>query len=139
MGKPIKATEFLSVKSEAVKRAEEELRPNLLLANNVFRLRVAAGYSQAELASRAGMKQPRIADIEGAHGNPGLDTLNRLAEALNTDIASLFQDGVQNRQIVLVHHFAAGVVDRGAWRGRAQRRGVALGGASRTLTSFHDE
>lgn len=64
--------------------AHEQLAQRLVLAKNVLRQRADAGLSQADLAAKAEMKQPRIAEIEGAKGNPTLDTLERIARALNT-------------------------------------------------------
>lgn len=49
---------------------------------NVWSLREAKGLTQQELAHAAGMKQPRIAEIERGSANPTLLTLARIAHAL---------------------------------------------------------
>ncbi len=59
-----------------------EPAPDIELALNVNRLRNARGMTQEELAAAAGMKQPRIAEIERGDANPRLETLTRLAVAL---------------------------------------------------------
>lgn len=83
---PIKAREYFvrAGQNERYRTAHAELATNLILARNVLRYRAAAGVSQQELASLAGMKQPRIAELEGGYGNPTLETLNKLAQAMNT-------------------------------------------------------
>ncbi len=53
------------------------------IAQNVFDLRTEQGLSQADLAARAGTKQPRISVLERASGSlPTLPLLLRVAEAL---------------------------------------------------------
>jgi predicted transcriptional regulator len=49
--------------------------------------RRAAGLTQAELAKRAGMRQPDIARLEAAGANPRLSTLNRIVEASGHSLA----------------------------------------------------
>lgn len=71
------------------KAAEEEIQEKALLARNILRLRADLKMSQKELAEKAGMKQPRIADIEGMKGNPSLDTIVKVAKALNVTSADL--------------------------------------------------
>jgi transcriptional regulator with XRE-family HTH domain len=53
------------------------------LAELILGLRLAHGLTQEELAQRAGLKQPTIADIErGRSKLPGADIRRRLADAL---------------------------------------------------------
>lgn len=49
-------------------------------------LRLRRGWSQRTLAEVAGMKQPHIARLETGQNNPSLDTMCRLAAALNIPI-----------------------------------------------------
>lgn len=49
-------------------------------------LRLAAGLSQAELASKMDMKQPNIARIEKKPSDPSLSTLIKLANALGVSV-----------------------------------------------------
>jgi transcriptional regulator with XRE-family HTH domain len=63
--------------------------PKLKLGLNVYRLRSERGWTQEELASRAGMRQPRIAEIERGDGNPKFETLIRLANAFGICLSAL--------------------------------------------------
>jgi transcriptional regulator with XRE-family HTH domain len=60
-------------------RAEyEALKPN----DQVTRLRIERGLTQAELAECVGTKQPSIARLESGRRDPSLDLLRRVATAL---------------------------------------------------------
>jgi transcriptional regulator with XRE-family HTH domain len=81
----------------AVIRAERELGSRLILARNVLRLRVQRGLTQSALADRAGVRQPRIAEIEGSRTNPRLETLDRIAAAFAVPVATLFKEPERER------------------------------------------
>jgi len=66
--------------------AEEERRPFWEIANAVLRLRLAKGWSQSELARRAGTKQANISKLENGLANPTVDFLRRVAQALETEL-----------------------------------------------------
>lgn len=66
--------------------------PNIDLAVNVSRLRQARGMTQKQLAEAAGLKQPRITDIERTESNPTLLTSARIANALGVRVERLFAD-----------------------------------------------
>lgn len=59
------------------------------IARHIRALRGARGWSLATLASRAGLSKTIIAKIESGDGNPSLETLLRLAGALDITIGSL--------------------------------------------------
>ena len=59
------------------------------IARHIRALRSARGWSLATLASRAGLSKTIIAKIESGDGNPSLETLLRLAGALDITIGSL--------------------------------------------------
>jgi len=61
-----------------VKEAYDALEPAYQLAY----LRIATGLTQAELAKKAGVRQPNIARLESGKHQPTLDMLRRVAEAL---------------------------------------------------------
>lgn len=61
-----------------------------ILARNLRRLRFARALSQDDLAAEAGLRQALISAIEVGTANPTLDSLDRLASALGTDLAVLF-------------------------------------------------
>jgi XRE family transcriptional regulator, regulator of sulfur utilization len=53
-----------------------------VLARNVRQLRQDRGLTAAELATRSGVAKATLSQIEAARGNPRLETLRDLAEAL---------------------------------------------------------
>jgi transcriptional regulator with XRE-family HTH domain len=62
------------------------------LGRNVARIRRARDLSQAELAARAKVTQALVSAIELAKANPTLESLNRLATALQVGLPDLFAD-----------------------------------------------
>jgi DNA-binding XRE family transcriptional regulator len=65
-------------------RAElEALRPEIEFRSALINGRVAAGFTQAELAERVGTRQPAIARLESGGAKPSFDTLLRLSSAFN--------------------------------------------------------
>jgi transcriptional regulator with XRE-family HTH domain len=60
-------------------------------AENLHRLRKEAGISQEELGARAGIQMADISRYEGAHRDPRITTVARLAEALEVRIAELLE------------------------------------------------
>lgn len=96
----------MSLKSEGVRslrtRVVEEIsRPRatdlaVRLAEQVRRLRIQAGLTQAELAARAGVTVETIARLErvlrgrlSANANPSLETMERIGTALGVEVAEL--------------------------------------------------
>ena len=51
------------------------------------------GLSQGDLEKRSGLMRCYISRVENGHTVPSLETLMRIARALDTDLAELFQDG----------------------------------------------
>ncbi|MFD4529152.1 helix-turn-helix domain-containing protein [Streptomyces sp. NPDC058470] len=75
-------------------RAAHELALRELLyaiAQAVHDRRAAVGWSQRELAERAGMRQPHVSRLEGAGALPKLDLLLRVADALDADLVVTLQ------------------------------------------------
>ncbi|MFN8558119.1 MAG: helix-turn-helix transcriptional regulator [Dehalococcoidia bacterium] len=60
------------------------------LGEAVRTLRIARGMTQAELAQAIGAHQPSVSRIEGG-GNPTLETIGRLADALGAEVVVLFR------------------------------------------------
>ena len=61
-----------------------------ILANNITERLKQKGFSQAELARRAGVSQPFIGQILSLHNqSPGTSQLERIAEALDTTLFNL--------------------------------------------------
>ena len=69
-------------------------QPELLVAfgRAVRRLRTARGVSQERLAEDVGIHRTYIGDIERGLRNVGLLNLDRIAHALETDLAGLMRE-----------------------------------------------
>lgn len=61
------------------------------LGLQIFYRRDERGWSQQEVADRAGLSQPQIARIESGEGNPTVRTLSRVACAFECGISDLFR------------------------------------------------
>lgn len=57
-------------------------------------LRKARDMSQSQLGEMAGMNDKYLGELERGDGNPSLDVLDRLAKALEIDLATLVGDEV---------------------------------------------
>ncbi len=65
--------------------------PKVILAQNVKRLRQAAGLSQETLADRAGLHRTYVSSIERAQRNVSIENIYTLASALGCDPRELLQ------------------------------------------------
>jgi len=92
------------------KEAEQERKPYLDLANKVLALRLDRGWSQAELARRAGTKQANISRIESAQANPTLKLLRKLADAFEVELAVYFGAQPEDLQSVPKTHLKGSMV-----------------------------
>jgi transcriptional regulator with XRE-family HTH domain len=65
----------------------------------VARIRASSGYTQAELAARAGTSRTRLSAYEHERTDPGLETLQRLAAAADLELALVAKgsDAVRDR------------------------------------------
>ncbi|MBI3739786.1 MAG: helix-turn-helix transcriptional regulator [Chloroflexi bacterium] len=72
-------------------KTERELKVILDLADDVLRLRMKKGWSQAELAQQAGTKQANISRLESGLSNPSINFLQKIAKALDTNISLKFE------------------------------------------------
>lgn len=64
-----------------------------VVARNVRTMREAAGLSQEELAHAARVHTTYLSGVENGHRNPTLDVIERLANALAVEPASLLEKG----------------------------------------------
>lgn len=62
-----------------------------ILADNIRLLRTKKRYSQEAVAELAGIGQNQISEIENEHSNPSLETIVRIANALNVELIELFK------------------------------------------------
>lgn len=72
--------------STAASKAYEDEARIAAFRELVYRLRVDAGLTQAELAGRMGTTQSAIARMEGGGTRPTLETLEKLASAVGADL-----------------------------------------------------
>jgi transcriptional regulator with XRE-family HTH domain len=63
-----------------------------LVAKNIRELRQERGWSQDELAARAGLHRTYIGTIERAEQGITVDSMEKLAVALNIKVARLLED-----------------------------------------------
>lgn len=71
------------MKDPEYRREYEKLEPEFQLARALIDARVRKKMTQAEIAKRAGTKQPVISRLEGAVGSPSLSLIKRIAQALD--------------------------------------------------------
>jgi transcriptional regulator with XRE-family HTH domain len=76
--------------------------------NRLREARLAAGLSQSELEELSGIPKARLSRYENGHVEPSIQTLARLARALNVSEASLLGD-----QRAVLEDFFAVLADRG--------------------------
>jgi transcriptional regulator with XRE-family HTH domain len=65
--------------------------------SNVKQRRLTLGMTQEQVADRLGIKQPSYAAIESGRCNPGLDVVERVAEALGCEADELLSAQAQEK------------------------------------------
>lgn len=75
-----------NAQSDGRRRGYREASEAFGLAEQVRQGRESVGMTQAELAKRIGSTQPSIARLEAGGVTPRLDTLHRIASALDLDL-----------------------------------------------------
>jgi len=61
------------------------------LGQKVKDLRLRAGYSQEELAGKAGLHRTYMSDIERGERNVSVENIKKIADALNVDPSELLK------------------------------------------------
>ena len=72
-----------ALKNKAVKVEYDALGPEYEVIKTIIKHRLRKGWSQTELAEAIGSRQPVISRLERGEGNPSLQTLQRIAQALD--------------------------------------------------------
>lgn len=72
-----------------VEASSDPLRP---IAQNIRRLRLGQGFSLSALARKAEISKSTLFSLEQGRGNPAIETLWALAQALSVPIGALFVD-----------------------------------------------
>ena len=75
-----------ALKNSVVKAEYEALRPEYEVVKTIVKERMKRGWSQTELAKAVGSRQPVISRLERGDGNPSLQTLGRIAKALDLSL-----------------------------------------------------
>lgn len=75
-----------ALKNPAIKAEYEELGPEYEVVKTIIDHRLKRGWSQSQLAEAIGSRQPVISRLERGEGNPSLQTLKRIAEALDLSL-----------------------------------------------------
>lgn len=68
-----------------------------LVGNNVRRLRLAAGLSQAELAARMEVDRAYVSGLELGQRNPTIVTLWHVSQALGVKVRAFFDERSRSR------------------------------------------
>ncbi|MGC4049329.1 MAG: helix-turn-helix transcriptional regulator [Paludibaculum sp.] len=79
------------MKNEEYRKAHKELASEFDLARTLIEARIAAGLTQAELATRMATTQSVVARLESGRSRPSTQTLERLAEATGTRLRISFE------------------------------------------------
>lgn len=79
------------LKNATVRAEYDKLAPEYALINTIIARRQQLGWSQTELARRAGTKQPVISRLEQGETNPTIGLLQRVAVALNSKLEVSFR------------------------------------------------
>ncbi|WP_019200591.1 helix-turn-helix domain-containing protein [Tsukamurella sp. 1534] len=74
--------------------------PILAIAAGIQRERARVGWTMAELARRAGVAKSTLSQLEAGTGNPSIETLWALANALEVPFAQLLGGGTMEVKIV---------------------------------------
>lgn len=67
------------------------MRARDILARNMRRLRKEKGWSQEELAHRAGIHRTYLSGVERSERNISIDNIEKIAKALGSESAVLLQ------------------------------------------------
>lgn len=75
-----------ALKDSVVKAEYEVLGPEYEIVKIIISQRIKRGWSQTELAEAIGSRQPVISRLESGDSNPSLQTLQRIAKALDLSL-----------------------------------------------------
>jgi len=75
-----------ALKNPIIKTEYETLGPEYDVVRTIIKERIKRGWSQTELAEAIGSRQPVISRLERGDSNPSLQTLQRIAQALNLSL-----------------------------------------------------
>lgn len=82
------------LKNPEFKAEFDALEPEFAIVQAIIDARKKTGLTQKELSERTGITQGDISKLENGNANPSINTLKRLAKAMNM---SLYIEFVQNK------------------------------------------
>lgn len=71
----------------------------MLIGDRLRAIREAKGLSQGDIEERSGLKRSYISRVENGHTVPSLETLEKLARALEVPLYQLFYEGKRPREL----------------------------------------
>ena len=71
----------------------------MLIGDRLRELRKQKKYTQGEVAKRAGLLKPYVSRVENGHTVPSLDTLAKIAQALDLPLAQFFAEDSLGREM----------------------------------------
>jgi ribosome-binding protein aMBF1 (putative translation factor) len=74
------------LKNQAIKTEYTALDAEYAVIKTIIQHRLKRGWSQSQLADAIGSRQPVISRLERGEGNPSLQTLRRIAKALDLSL-----------------------------------------------------
>jgi DNA-binding XRE family transcriptional regulator len=74
--------------------------------------RLQCGFTQAELAARAGVSRQLVAAVEAGRNTPAVDAALRLTQALGTTVEELFSEPAPDVVVALGDHLRDGAAVR---------------------------
>lgn len=75
-----------ALKNKTVKAEYGALAPEYEVVKTIIDQRIKRGWSQTQLADAIGSRQPVISRLERGEGNPSLQTLRKIAKALDLSL-----------------------------------------------------
>lgn len=75
-----------ALKNPTVKAEYDALEPEYEVVKTIINQRIKRGWSQTQLAEAVGSHQPVISRLERGEGNPSLQTLHKIAKALDLSL-----------------------------------------------------
>jgi len=76
-----------ALKNKAIKAEHDALSPEYEVVKTIISQRLKRGWSQTQLAEAIGSRQPVVSRLEQGGGNPSLQTLQRIAKALDLSLS----------------------------------------------------
>ena len=83
--------EVETVYEDGITVRQEKAPQNIEIGEAILKARALAGISQAELSEKSGIDQSDISKIERGISNPSVNTLSRIADAMNMRLSLTMQ------------------------------------------------